>query len=144
MDRVATSRTLAQWIQSATHHSVSARTIRRRLQKNGMSARHPLLRLPLPGNHRRLHHQCACHQPYSNRIRRDHTWHVMSKTVRNVRSHQTDLRPWLARFPSPLSIENVWSMLAQRLVRDASSTAAPDQLWQYVEAAWTAVLQGYI
>ncbi|GFV01562.1 hypothetical protein TNCV_2961551 [Trichonephila clavipes] len=37
----------APLIQSVKHHSVSARTIRRRLQQSGMSARRPLLRLPL-------------------------------------------------------------------------------------------------
>ncbi|GFX19240.1 transposable element Tcb1 transposase [Trichonephila clavipes] len=39
---------------SVTHHSVSARTIRRRFQQSGMPKRHPLLRLPLTGNHSRL------------------------------------------------------------------------------------------
>ncbi|GFS53969.1 transposable element Tcb1 transposase [Trichonephila clavipes] len=39
------------------HHSVSARTIRRRLQQSGLSARCPLLGLPLKQNHRRLHRQ---------------------------------------------------------------------------------------
>ncbi|GFU81741.1 transposable element Tcb1 transposase [Trichonephila clavipes] len=46
-DRSVTSRTIAQHIESVTHHSVSARTIRRRLQQSGLSARHPLLGLPL-------------------------------------------------------------------------------------------------
>ncbi|GFV07961.1 transposable element Tc3 transposase [Trichonephila clavipes] len=50
MDHAATSRTIAQQIQSVLHHSVSARTIRRRLQQSGMPARRPLLRLPLTGN----------------------------------------------------------------------------------------------
>jgi hypothetical protein len=36
---------------------VSARTIRRRLQQRGLSARRPLLRLPLTQNHRRLRRQ---------------------------------------------------------------------------------------
>ncbi|GFV85221.1 transposable element Tcb1 transposase [Trichonephila clavipes] len=54
MNRVSASRTIALQIQSVTHHLVSARTIRRRLQKSGMSARRPLLHLPLTGNHRRL------------------------------------------------------------------------------------------
>ncbi|GFW81628.1 transposable element Tc1 transposase [Trichonephila clavipes] len=49
-----TSRTVAQHIESVTHHSVSARTIRRRLQQSGLSARRPLLGLPLTQNHRRL------------------------------------------------------------------------------------------
>ncbi|GFV77300.1 transposable element Tcb1 transposase [Trichonephila clavipes] len=57
MDHTATSRIIAQKIQSVTHHSVSTRTIQRRLQPSGMSARCPLLRLPLNGNPRRLHCQ---------------------------------------------------------------------------------------
>ncbi|GFW13006.1 transposable element Tcb1 transposase [Trichonephila clavipes] len=52
-----TSRIIAQHIASATHHSVSARTIRHRLQQSGLSARRPLLGLPLTQNHRHLHHQ---------------------------------------------------------------------------------------
>ncbi|KFM62380.1 Transposable element Tcb1 transposase, partial [Stegodyphus mimosarum] len=56
-DRSVTSRTIAQHIQSVTHHPVSARTIRRRLQQSGLSARRPLFRLPLTQNHRRLRRQ---------------------------------------------------------------------------------------
>ncbi|GFV00267.1 transposable element Tcb1 transposase [Trichonephila clavipes] len=56
-DRSVTLRTVTQHIESVTHHSVSARTIRRRLQQSGLSARRPLLDLPLTQNHRRLHHQ---------------------------------------------------------------------------------------
>ncbi|GFV11246.1 transposable element Tcb1 transposase [Trichonephila clavipes] len=37
------------------HHSVSARTIRRRLQQSGLSARRPLLGLPLTQSHK--HHR---------------------------------------------------------------------------------------
>ncbi|GFU71245.1 HTH_Tnp_Tc3_2 domain-containing protein [Trichonephila clavipes] len=37
-DRSVTSRTIAQQIMSVTHHSVSVRTIRRRLQQSGPSA----------------------------------------------------------------------------------------------------------
>ncbi|GFT05620.1 transposable element Tcb1 transposase [Trichonephila clavipes] len=37
--------------------SLTARTIRRRLQQSGMSARRPLLGLPLTQNHRRLRRQ---------------------------------------------------------------------------------------
>ncbi|GFX15601.1 transposable element Tcb1 transposase [Trichonephila clavipes] len=55
-DRSVTSRTIAQHIEFVTHHSVSARTIRRRLQQS-LSARRPLLGLPLTQNHRRLRHQ---------------------------------------------------------------------------------------
>ncbi|GFW29736.1 transposable element Tcb1 transposase [Trichonephila clavipes] len=56
-DRSVTSRNVAQLIESVTHHSVSARTIRRRLQQSGLSARRPLLGLPLTPNHRRLRRQ---------------------------------------------------------------------------------------
>ncbi|GFT67418.1 transposable element Tcb1 transposase [Trichonephila clavipes] len=56
-DCSATSLTVAQHIESVTHHSVSARTIRRRLQQSGLSARRPLLGLPMIQNHRRLRHQ---------------------------------------------------------------------------------------
>ncbi|GFV06537.1 transposable element Tc1 transposase [Trichonephila clavipes] len=60
MDRSVTSRTAAQHIQSVKHHSLSARTIRLRLQQNGLYTRRPLLGLPLTQNHRRLHRQwCA-------------------------------------------------------------------------------------
>ncbi|GFX01084.1 transposable element Tcb1 transposase [Trichonephila clavipes] len=56
-DRSFTSRTIAQHIESVTHHTVSARTIRRRLQQRGLSARRPLLGLLLTQIHRRLHRQ---------------------------------------------------------------------------------------
>ncbi|GFW59004.1 transposable element Tcb1 transposase [Trichonephila clavipes] len=52
-----TSRTIAQHIESATHHSVFACTIRRRLQQSGLSKRSPLLGLPFTQNHGRLRHQ---------------------------------------------------------------------------------------
>ncbi|GFV85819.1 transposable element Tcb1 transposase [Trichonephila clavipes] len=53
-DRSVTSRTVAQHIESVTNHSVSARTIRSRLQQSGLSARRPLLGLSLTQNHKRL------------------------------------------------------------------------------------------
>ncbi|GFU82354.1 transposable element Tcb1 transposase [Trichonephila clavipes] len=53
-DRSVTSRTIAQHIESKTHHSVSARTIRRRLQHSSLSGRRPLLGLLLTQNQRRL------------------------------------------------------------------------------------------
>ncbi|GFU47326.1 uncharacterized protein TNCV_790531 [Trichonephila clavipes] len=54
---------IAQRIQSVMQHSVSTRTIRRRFQQSGMSARRPLLRLPLTENNTRL--RC---QWYNERI----------------------------------------------------------------------------
>ncbi|GFV34552.1 transposable element Tcb1 transposase [Trichonephila clavipes] len=58
-DRSVTSRTIVQHIESVTNHSVSARIIRRRLQQSGLSARRPLLGLPLTQNHKRLTANCA-------------------------------------------------------------------------------------
>ncbi|GFY18920.1 transposable element Tcb1 transposase [Trichonephila clavipes] len=46
-DRSVSSRTIAHHIESVPYHSVSARTIRSRLQQSGLSARRPLLGLPL-------------------------------------------------------------------------------------------------
>ncbi|GFW56993.1 transposable element Tcb1 transposase [Trichonephila clavipes] len=62
MDHTATSQTKAQQIQSVWYHSMSARTIRRRLQHSAMSGRRPLLRLPLTGNHKRLRCQWCYEQ----------------------------------------------------------------------------------
>ncbi|GFW28126.1 hypothetical protein TNCV_2818041 [Trichonephila clavipes] len=46
-----------------------------------------------------------------------------------------ELLPWPDCSPNLSPIENVWSMLAQRLARDTPPAATPDQLWQYMEAA---------
>ncbi|GFW35475.1 transposable element Tcb1 transposase [Trichonephila clavipes] len=56
-DSSITLRTIVQHIESVTNHSVTARTIRRGLKQNGLSARRPLLGLPLTQNHRHLHQQ---------------------------------------------------------------------------------------
>ncbi|GFW50584.1 transposable element Tcb1 transposase [Trichonephila clavipes] len=56
-DHSITSQTVAHHIESVTHHSVYARTIRRRLQQSGLPARRPLLGLPLTQNHRRIRRQ---------------------------------------------------------------------------------------
>ncbi|KFM74756.1 Transposable element Tcb1 transposase, partial [Stegodyphus mimosarum] len=59
-------------------------------------------------------------------------------------SRQIELLPWLARSPDLSPIENMWSMVAQRLTQITSQAATPDQLWQRVEAAWSAVTQEHI
>ncbi|GFW77704.1 transposable element Tcb1 transposase [Trichonephila clavipes] len=173
MDRSVTSRTIAQHIESVTHHSVSARTIRRRLQQSGLSARRPLPGLPLRQNHRRLRHQWCderrmwvaewnevvftdesriCVQHHDGRIRvwrhrgermlsscvmHCHTGpapgimglttaifqqdnarpHVVRIVQRFFANHQIELLPWLARSPDLSPIENMQSMVAQRLTQ---------------------------
>ncbi|GFT31312.1 transposable element Tc3 transposase [Trichonephila clavipes] len=48
-------------------------------------------------------------------------------------NHQIELLPWPARSPDLLLIENMWSMVAQRLTQITLPAATPDQLWQRVE-----------
>ncbi|GFX17147.1 transposable element Tcb1 transposase [Trichonephila clavipes] len=54
-------------------------------------------------------------------------------------NHQNELLPFTARSPDLSSIENMQSMVAQRLTQITSPAATPDLLWQRVEAAWSAV-----
>ncbi|GFW28949.1 transposable element Tc1 transposase [Trichonephila clavipes] len=199
-DRSVPSRTVAQHIESVTHHSVSARTIRRRLQQSGLSARRPLLSLLLTQNHRRLCHQWCderrmwvaewnevvftdesriCLQHHDGRIRvwRQGGERMLNSSVMhrhtgpapvimglataifqqdNARphvarivqmffvNHQIELLLWPARSPDLSPIENMWSIVAQRLTQITPPPTTPDQLWQRVEAAWSAVPQKHI
>ncbi|GFV73440.1 transposable element Tcb1 transposase [Trichonephila clavipes] len=238
-DLSVTSQTVAQHIESVTHHSVSARTIRRCLQQSCLSARRPLLDLPLTQNNRRLRRQWCdeirmwvtelnevvftgesriCLQHHDGQIRvwrhrgermlnscvmHRHTdpapgimvWggigyhsrfplvhivgtlnsqcyisevlepvvlpylqglataifqqdnarpHVTRFVKRLFVNHQIELLPWPARSPDLSPIENMWFMVAQRLTQITPPAATPDQLWQRVEAAWSAVPQEYI
>ncbi|GFY05046.1 transposable element Tcb1 transposase [Trichonephila clavipes] len=49
-----------------------------------------------------------------------------------------------SRTPLVHITENMWPMVAQRLTQIKPSAATPDNLWQSVEAAWSAVLQELI
>ncbi|GFW80891.1 transposable element Tcb1 transposase [Trichonephila clavipes] len=59
-------------------------------------------------------------------------------------NHQIELLPWPARSPDLSPIENMWSMVAQRLIQITPPATTPDQLWQRVKAAWSAVPQEHI
>ncbi|GFS61000.1 transposable element Tcb1 transposase [Trichonephila clavipes] len=59
-------------------------------------------------------------------------------------SHQIELLPWPARSPDLSPIENMWSVVTQRLTHITPPAATPDQLWQRVEAFWSAVPQEHI
>ncbi|GFY18898.1 transposable element Tcb1 transposase [Trichonephila clavipes] len=54
-------------------------------------------------------------------------------------NHQIELLPWPARSPDLSPIENMWSMVDQRLTQPPAVT--PHQLWQRVEASWSVVPQ---
>ncbi|GFV96898.1 transposable element Tcb1 transposase [Trichonephila clavipes] len=70
--------------------------------------------------------------------------HVARIVQRFFVNHQIELLPWPARSPDLSPIENMWSMVAHRLTHITPPAATPDQLWQRVEAAWSAVPQEHI
>ncbi|GFY09475.1 transposable element Tcb1 transposase [Trichonephila clavipes] len=69
--------------------------------------------------------------------------HVERIDQRFFVNHQIELLPWPDRSSDLSPIENTWSMVAQRLTQITPPATPPDQLWQRVEAAWSAVPQGY-
>ncbi|GFT02136.1 transposable element Tcb1 transposase [Trichonephila clavipes] len=62
--------------------------------------------------------------------------HVARIIQRLFVNHQIELLPWPARSPDLSPIENMWSMVAQRLTQITPPAATPDQLWQHVEAVF--------
>ncbi|GFW95988.1 transposable element Tcb1 transposase [Trichonephila clavipes] len=124
-NRSVTSRTIAQHIESVTHHSMSACTIRCRLQQSGLFARRPLLGLPLTQNHRRLRRQWC-----DERMMWEAEWNevVFTDESRICRSDS--------------SLETPWREDAEQLrytPPDYTPAVPPDQLWQRMEACWSAV-----
>ncbi|GFX47753.1 transposable element Tcb1 transposase [Trichonephila clavipes] len=88
------------------------------------------------------HHDCWI-QVWRRRavFQQDNALQHVERSVQELLTHPIELLPW----PPTLSpIENMRSKLSQRLTRDTPPTGTPDLLWQYVEAAWTTVPQGYI
>ncbi|GFT51989.1 transposable element Tcb1 transposase [Trichonephila clavipes] len=72
---------------------------------------------------------------------RPHVARIVQKFFVN---HQIELLAWPARSPDLSPIENMWSMVAQRLTQITPPASTPDQLWQRMEAAWSAVPQEHI
>ncbi|GFU86036.1 transposable element Tcb1 transposase [Trichonephila clavipes] len=172
-DRSVTSRTIAQHIESVTHYSVSAGTIRRHLQQSGLSTRRSLLGLPLTQNHRRLRRQwyderrithCRYFKQSALHLRgvgascpslplglataifqQNSVRPLVARIVHRLFvNHQLELLPWPARSPDLSLIENMWSMVAQPLTQITPPAATPDQLWLRMESAWSSVPQEHI
>ncbi|GFX94565.1 transposable element Tcb1 transposase [Trichonephila clavipes] len=59
-------------------------------------------------------------------------------------NHQIEMLLWSPRSLVLSPIENMWSVVAQRLTQITPPVATPDQLWQRVEAVWSAVPQEHI
>ncbi|GFY29219.1 transposable element Tcb1 transposase [Trichonephila clavipes] len=135
-DRSVTSRTIAQHIESVTHHSVFARTIRRRLQQSGVSARRPLMRYATLVLHRRYISEVLEPVVLQQDNARPHVARIVQWFFVN---HQIELLPWPSRSPDLSPIENMWSMVAQRLTQITPPAATPNKLWKCVEVAWSAV-----
>ncbi|GFW17864.1 transposable element Tcb1 transposase [Trichonephila clavipes] len=72
---------------------------------------------------------------------RPHVTRIVQKFFVN---HQIELLPWQALSPDLSPIENMWSMVAQRLTQITPPAATPNKLWQRVEAALSAVPQEHI
>ncbi|GFV01257.1 transposable element Tcb1 transposase [Trichonephila clavipes] len=70
--------------------------------------------------------------------------HVTRIVQRFFVNRQLELLPWPACSPDLSLIENMWSMIAQRLTWITPPATTPDQLWQPVEASWSAVPQEHI
>ncbi|GFS76747.1 transposable element Tcb1 transposase [Trichonephila clavipes] len=70
--------------------------------------------------------------------------HVARIVQRFFVNHQIELLSLSARSPDLSPIENMWSMVAQRLTQITPPAATPDQLRQRVEAAWSVVPQEHI
>ncbi|GFX51243.1 HTH_Tnp_Tc3_2 domain-containing protein [Trichonephila clavipes] len=79
MDRAAIERALRQELGSFARQQVSARTFRQSLQKHGLSARRPWLRLPLT-----LHHRQESLQWCDQRRTWTHEWQDVIVSVESM------------------------------------------------------------
>ncbi|GFY29551.1 transposable element Tcb1 transposase [Trichonephila clavipes] len=72
---------------------------------------------------------------------RPHVTRIIRRSFVNL---QIEWLPWPTHSPDVSPTENMWYIVAQRFTQITPPAATPDQLWQRVEAAWSAVPQEYI
>ncbi|GFV25013.1 transposable element Tcb1 transposase [Trichonephila clavipes] len=70
--------------------------------------------------------------------------HVTRIFQRFFDNYRIELLPCPARSPDLSPTENMWSMVAPRLTQITPPFATPDQLWQRVDAAWSAAPQEHV
>ncbi|GFV58684.1 transposable element Tcb1 transposase [Trichonephila clavipes] len=83
-----------------------------------------------------LYHQGLATAVFQQDHARPHVARIVQMFFVN---HQIELLPWPSLSPDLSLIENMWSMVAQRLTQIIPPAATPDQLWQRVEAFRSAV-----
>ncbi|GFX56771.1 transposable element Tcb1 transposase [Trichonephila clavipes] len=153
-----------RWMQEGTtYHVVYLIRLSAHLHQSDLSARRPLLGLPLT--------QTTDVSATNGAMKERYGWQnginlslmtshasVCNTTMVGFESgdrgedaehwffgnHQIKLVSWPARSPDFLPIENMWSMVAQRLTQITLPAATPDELWQRVEVSWSAVPQEHI
>ncbi|GFW64308.1 transposable element Tcb1 transposase [Trichonephila clavipes] len=154
-ERSVTSRTVAQHIESVTHHSVSARTIRRHFHRVVCLQYHDGRIRVWRHLGERMLNSCAVHHLtgpspgimglataiFQQDKARPHVTRIVQRFCIN---HQIEIIPWPSRLPELSPIENIWSMVAQRLIQITPSATTPDQFLQRVEATWSDVPQEHI
>ncbi|GFW85328.1 transposable element Tcb1 transposase [Trichonephila clavipes] len=59
-------------------------------------------------------------------------------------NHRIELLFWTSSLSGSFADRNMWSMVAQRMTQITPPTDTPDQLWQRMGAAWSAVPQKHI
>ncbi|GFV19669.1 transposable element Tcb1 transposase [Trichonephila clavipes] len=134
-DHSVTSRAVARHIEFVMHHSVSARTIRPRLQQSGLSARHPLLALPLMQNHRRLRRQ------WCDERRIYHSCTPLVRIAGTLISQR-----YISEVLEPVVLYDLQGFTTFIFQQDniTSAAATPDQLRQRGEASLSDVPQEHI
>ncbi|UYV77016.1 hypothetical protein LAZ67_14002895 [Cordylochernes scorpioides] len=161
----ATCTAILQHVQDTLDHSISTRTISRRLVANGLHSCRPLRRLPLtPPNRRQRLEWCRARSTWMTEWHRvvfsDESRFCLSIDSRRVRvwrrrgerSNPAAIveRPTvrqhasLATVPPDLSpIEHVWDIIGRRL-HALPQPRSEDELWQMVEREWRAIPQDAI